>query len=85
MSNRKSGRPTCSTSGQRGGQVADGQTGHRFDDRLDTALGGKLCQCGELVERAGKIGVEADHIYPGNAELGQHVEIRRERAHIGAR
>ena len=78
------GPPHVFERGERGRQVADGQAGHRFDECLDASSGGELRQRGELIETAREIGVEADHIYPGNAELCQDVEIRPERAHVGA-
>ena len=71
--------------GHRGRQVADRQAGYRFDVRLDVALGTEFGQCGELVERAAELRIEADDVYPGNAELRQDVEIGAEVAHIGTR
>jgi hypothetical protein len=84
ISNRKSDRPHVFERGERGRHVADGQAGHRFDQCLDASLCGEFRQCGELVEAAAEVRVEADHIYPGSAQLGQGVEIRAERVYVAA-
>ena len=78
------GPPDVFAGGQCGGQVADGQPGHRFDDGLDAALGGKFRQDRELVEGAAQIGIEAHDVDQRNTELGQCVEIRGELMRIGA-
>ncbi|BBY72352.1 hypothetical protein MPRI_45390 [Mycobacterium paraintracellulare] len=76
--------PNVFRGGQAGGEVTDGQSGHRFHDGTDAALGGKFGQRRELVEGARKVGVEAHHVDPRDAEFGHHVEVGPQRVHVGA-
>lgn len=76
--------PNVIRGGQAGGEVADGQAGHRFHDGTDVAPGGMLGQRRELVKGARKVWIEAHHVDPRDAELGHHVEVGPQRAHVGA-